>query len=84
MPHETVSSDDEATKGYVGKLVAKTVEETLNALLDDRPFVLIALTTRLIATPRLLSTHHSTGYSESESIRMLNIAFDGTVIIRDK
>ena len=35
MPHEIVSSDDEAIKGYVGKLVAKTVEETLNALLDE-------------------------------------------------
>ena len=35
MPHEIVSFDDEATKGYVGKLVAKTVEETLNALLDE-------------------------------------------------
>ena len=27
MPHEIVSFDDEAMKGYVGKLVAKTVEE---------------------------------------------------------
>ena len=35
MPHEIVSFDDEAIKGYVGKLVAKTVEETLNALLDE-------------------------------------------------
>ena len=35
MPHGIVSFDDEATKGYVGKLVAKTVEETLNALLDE-------------------------------------------------
>ena len=35
MPHEIVSFDDGATKGYVGKLVAKTVEETLNALLDE-------------------------------------------------
>lgn len=35
MPHETVSSDDEAIRGYVGKLVAKTVEETLDALLDE-------------------------------------------------
>ena len=35
MPHEIVSFDGEATKGYVGKLVAKTVEETLDALLDE-------------------------------------------------
>ena len=35
MPHEIVSFDDEAIKGYVGKLVAKTVEKTLNALLDE-------------------------------------------------
>ena len=35
MPHEIVSFDDGATKGCVGKLVAKTVEETLNALLDE-------------------------------------------------
>jgi putative transposase len=35
MPHGIVSFDDEAIKGYVGKLVAKTVEETLNALLDE-------------------------------------------------
>ena len=35
MPHEIVSFDDEAIKGYVRKLVTKTVEETLNALLDE-------------------------------------------------
>lgn len=35
MPHGIASSDDEATKGYVGKLVAKTVEETPNALPDE-------------------------------------------------
>ena len=35
MPHGIVSSDDEATKGYAGKLVAKTVEETLDALPDE-------------------------------------------------
>jgi putative transposase len=35
MPHEIVSFDDEATKGYVGKLVAKTVEEALDALPDE-------------------------------------------------
>ena len=35
MPHGIVSFDDEAVKGYAGKLVAKTVEEVLNALLDE-------------------------------------------------
>ena len=35
MPHEIVSFDDEAIKGYVGKLVLSTVQETINALLDE-------------------------------------------------
>ena len=35
MPHEIVSFDDEAIKGYVGKLVLDTVQETINALLDE-------------------------------------------------
>ena len=35
MPHEIVSFDEEAIKGYVGKLVLSTVQETINALLDE-------------------------------------------------
>lgn len=35
MPHGIVSFDDEAIKGYVGKLVAKTVEETPDAPLGE-------------------------------------------------
>lgn len=35
MPHEIVSFDDEAIKGYVGKLVLSTVQETINELLDE-------------------------------------------------
>jgi transposase-like protein len=35
MPHEIASFDDEAIKGYVGKLVLSTVQETINALLDE-------------------------------------------------
>ena len=40
-PHAIVSFDDEAIKGYVGKLVAKTVEETLNELLDEEAAQLV-------------------------------------------
>ena len=43
MPHEIVSFDGEATKGYVGKLVAKTVEETLDALLDEETSGLVGV-----------------------------------------
>lgn len=35
MPHEILSFDDEEIEGYVGKLVAKTVEETPDALFDE-------------------------------------------------
>ena len=35
MPHGIASFDDEAIKGYVGKLVLSTVQETIDALLDE-------------------------------------------------
>jgi hypothetical protein len=43
MPHEIVSFDDEAIKGYVGKLVLSTVQETINALLDEEADQLVNL-----------------------------------------
>ena len=34
MPHETVSFDEPKLQDYLGKLVRKTVQDSLNALLD--------------------------------------------------
>jgi len=35
MPHETVSFDEPKLQDYLGKLVRKTVQDSLNALLDE-------------------------------------------------
>lgn len=35
MPHEIVSFDEPKLQEYLGELVRKTVEDTLNALLDE-------------------------------------------------
>jgi len=34
MPHETVSFDEPKLQDYLGELVRKTVQDSLNALLD--------------------------------------------------
>ena len=36
MPHETVSFDEPKLQDYLGKLVRKTVQDSLNALLDAK------------------------------------------------